>query len=124
MQRKFAPSWERPFTKSMIGRSRMRCTPSRTKRPCPKVMAAVKGLIAVPAFPSIKVASLTGIFPDVPETVMRFSARFSSNCNSKCFQCFHHSADVITVQQILNFSLSFSQHAQKQNSVGETLGTR
>ena len=57
----------------------MRATPSNTKRPCPKVMAAVKGRIAVPAFPSINVASDTGIIPAVPETEMRFSARFSSN---------------------------------------------
>ena len=72
MQLTSAPSCFSPFTRSMMGLSRIRCTPSSTKRPCPRVNAAVKGRMAVPAFPSIKVASVTGIVPDVPLTEILF----------------------------------------------------
>mmetsp|Transcript_48603 Transcript_48603/g.110309 ORF Transcript_48603/g.110309 Transcript_48603/m.110309 type:complete len:343 (-) Transcript_48603:417-1445(-) len=64
------PSWVRPSTRSAMGRSRIRSTPSRTYSPSPKHRAAARGRIAVPALPR-KSSSFPEILkgPPMPVTV-------------------------------------------------------
>lgn len=80
------PSCLSPSTRSSIGRSRMRSTPSRMKVPSPAAAtAAVRGLIAVPAFPRKSSAPFTGIFPAQPSISRMLFARSSVISSPSCF---------------------------------------
>jgi hypothetical protein len=65
------PSCTSPSTRSAMGLSRMRSTPSRMNSPLPAAAtAAVSGRMAVPAFPRNRVAPAEGNLPPQPDTVI------------------------------------------------------
>ena len=80
------PSWRRPATRSSIGRSRMRATPSSTNPPLPAAAtAAVRGRMAVPALPRKRVPPAEGKTPPHPTTRAVPAAQSSSMSTPKSF---------------------------------------
>mmetsp|Transcript_17395 Transcript_17395/g.29839 ORF Transcript_17395/g.29839 Transcript_17395/m.29839 type:complete len:200 (+) Transcript_17395:1242-1841(+) len=74
------PSCTRPSTRSWIGRSRMRATPSNTNRPRPAAAtAAVRGRMAVPALPRDSSAPVDGKRPPHPTTTISPCSQRSSS---------------------------------------------
>ena len=65
-----APSCEREATRSPMGRSRMRGSPSRRYSPYPSVRKAERNLAAVPALPMKSSALFEGILPPKPVTII------------------------------------------------------
>ena len=71
------PSWDRTSSRSRIGRSRIRGTPSRRYRPSPKLTIAVRNRIVVPEFATNNSADRAGMTRPVSfsATATRFAAQ-------------------------------------------------